>query len=162
MKYGNFVSTEHVPCSQMELDNFKNHFCNLPIVKKMMADFNLTFSNISIERDIVSINFDCPIISKRNKFKSRIVFYGITFLIFKNKGYLDKTDWNVKNVKRIDDYDNAPDFQYSVYIVASGSEIGYRCRTCCNISLKNSYDYNTVIEEITFTDSLYDLYKKLK
>ena len=38
MKYGKFVSTDHVPCSQMEMDNFKNHFCNLPIVKKMMAE----------------------------------------------------------------------------------------------------------------------------
>ena len=161
-KYGNFVGVENLVLSNKEIGNIKEHFCNLISNYPLLAKVKLVFDKLDITDMGIHINFVCPPIKKRNLQKSRITFKGITFSLYKQKGYLEEIK-EIDNRKQwIKDYDNVPEYQYACFLRCDGTETLYKCRRTDIMVLINHFDYDTDYKNFIFRESLNDLVKKLQ
>lgn len=89
-------------------------------------------------------------------------FKGITFSIRKRCGFLEiKGDFGLPlidgNGEIVKDYENAPAFQYSLSVDVKGYKIPYKCRRKEIISLKESYQYGTDMEDFDLKTIFYSL-----
>lgn len=159
-KYGNFVGKEGLNLTKEEARMFKAQvFCEL---KKVKLPFELTFKDIVItDKDpkykyaggVVELFFGFPKqLEFRNIRGSRIVTYGVSFYLFKSKGYL-KEDNGVENEDVTE--------QYTVRVSCHGKEIKYKCRNKEDISLKGSFIYGTEFSDFDLYTALNDLCMKL-
>ena len=161
-KYGNFVGVENLALSNKEIGNIKEHFCNLISDYPLLAKVKLVFDKLDITDMGIHINFVCPPIKKRNLQKNKITFEGITFSLYKQKGYLEEIK-EIDNCKQwIKDYDNAPEYQYACYLRCDGTETLYKCRHEDIMELINHFDYDIDYKNFIFRESLNDLVKKLQ
>jgi len=161
-KYGNFVGVGNLILSNEEINNIKEHFCNLISNYPLLAKIKLVFGKLDITDMGIHINFVCPPIKKRNLQKNRITFNGITFSLYKQKGYLGEIKEINNQRKWIKDYDNAPEYQYACYLRCDGTETLYKCRHKDVMVLINHLDYDTDYKNFMFRESLNDLVKKLQ
>lgn len=164
-KFGNFVGKENIPFTEEEKKAFTDWFTNLIVKHEDNNKVGFKFENTCQTPDSFAVSFmvDKPI-TKRDCKKNRIIdFKGITFRIYKAKGYLDITDWNkwTINDKVIHDYDNAPEYQYSVYLICHGNIIEYRCKNLYSWELKERFQYDTEIESFTFQTAIRQLFNSL-
>ena len=151
-KYGKFVGVENLALSNKEIGNIKEHFCNLISNYPLLAKVKLVFDKLDLTDMGIHINFVCPPIKKRNLQNNSITFKGITFSLYKQKGYLEE----------IKDYDNVPEYQYACYLRCDGTETLYKCRRKDIMDLINHFDYDTDYKNFIFRESLNNLVKKLQ
>ena len=161
-KYGNFVGVENLILSNEEINNIKEHFCDLINNYRLFADIKLTFDKLDITDMGIHINFVCLPIKKRNLQKNRITFNGITFSLYKQKGYLEEIKEINNHRQYIKDYDNVPEYQYACYLRCDGTETLYKCRRKDVMDLINHFDYDTDYKNFMFRESLNDLIRKLQ
>lgn len=166
-KYDKFVREGSIPFTEQEKELFIKHFSKLIVEHKDNDKVGFKHTNKIIDSKgsfNVHFSIDEPI-TKRDGKKNRIIdFKGIDFMVFKEKGYLDKTDWVNYNreTEIIKDYENAPEFQYAAYIFCYGYIIPFKCRTKWTVTLKESFQYDTEIESLTFNEAIEQLFNYLK
>lgn len=164
MKYGKFVGKKYLPFTQREIDYFVCYFKNL--IKKYDDSLKLRVEETEWS---LTISFQCP--EKRvfrNSLKSRVIFKGIGFQIYKQKGYLDNWDWcNNKLIdpsKARENYQDAPRWQYSSRMLVFGSEIPYRCRNkfmpICN-GVKPNFLYGTEFDDLDYNGIVKSLFQNV-
>lgn len=161
-KYGNFVGKEDVLITEQEKKQFTDLFTQLIVGNKRNEKVGFNFEKAEERKGSFAVSFmvDEPI-NKRDCNKNRIInFKGITFIVRKHKGYLDVTDWS-KDKEIVKDYENAPAFQYAVYIFCYGHIIRYKCRNICGMQLKEHFQYDTEIESFTFKTAIRELFNSL-
>lgn len=153
-----FVSEKQIELTQQEKDYFYKYFFalihkyNIPLAFDKVHNKNNTYTFIFIPTTEIN---------GRNINKDRVIdFSGVFFSVRKNIGYLDVTDWN-KETTKIKDFDNAPQFQYSVQIVPCGYIKPYKKQKPQGIFVKDSYQYGTDFNDINLDNAVYELYKKL-
>lgn len=97
-----------------------------------------------------------------------MIFKGIGFQIYKQKGYLDNWDWcNNKLIdpsKARENYQDAPRWQYSSRMLVFGSEIPYRCRnkfmSICN-GVKPNFLYGTEFDDLDYNGIVKSLFQNV-
>lgn len=157
-KYGNFVGQKDLVLTEEEKQMFLDFFKEKLFIRYDEYGFEKIFTEISVSEDCFTTFTDFNIydfnfmvekpLNGRNHNGDRVFdFKGITFSIRKEIGYLELRDENEKIVK---DYENAPTFQYSLSVRANGYKIPYKCRNKEVISLKDSFQYDTDIENFDF------------
>lgn len=159
MKIGNFVSEKQIELTQQEKDIFYKYFISLIHKYNIPLMFNRV---IKTETNSYYFEFQATKeIKGRNRLKDRIeLFTGVSFVVQKNVGFLDVTDWK-KDTKCVKDYDNAPPFQYSVNLIPCGYIKPYKKQKPRSMFVKDHYKYGTEFTDINLDNAIYDLYKIL-
>lgn len=161
-KFGNFVGKEDVLLTEKEEKAFTDLFTKLIVEHENNNKVGFKYENTCQIPDSFSVSFmvDEPI-NKRDCKKNRIIdFKGITFIVRKRKGYLDITDWS-KDKEIVKDYENAPAFQYAVYLTCHGNFAKYKGKNVHYWQLKESFQYDTEIESFTFQTAIRELFNSL-
>lgn len=161
-KFGNFVGKEDVLFTEQEKKAFTDWFTQLIVEHEDNKKVGFKYENTEQTPGSFAISFmvDEPI-TKRDCKRNRIInFKGISFIIRKHKGYLDITDWS-KDKEIVKDYKNAPEFQYSVYLICHGNIIEYKCRNSYSWQLKECFQYDTEIESFNFQTAIRQLFNAL-
>lgn len=163
MKYGKFVCTKELPFTQREIDHFVVYFKNL--IKKYDDSLEL---KVYESESSLTINFRSEKKAFRNKVGSRIVFEGIVFQLFKERGYLDNWDWGNNTLidpnKERENYQDAPKYQYSCRMFVYGTEIPYRRRTkynCIFGCVMPNYLYGTEFNDLDYSEIVESLFQKV-
>jgi hypothetical protein len=166
-KYGNFVAQRDLALTEEEKQMFLDFFKEKLFITYGKYGFEKIFTEISVSEDCYTTVTDFKIyhfnfmvekpLSGRNYKGDRVPdFKGITFLIRKKIGYLEvKGEYGLplrdENGKIVKDYENAPTFQYSLSVDVNGHKIPYKCRNKELICLKDSFQYDTDIENFDFS-----------
>lgn len=158
-KFGNFVHTEYLNISEKETEMFKA-FITEKVMNKLEAfrdDLKLSMevdtNSYALSHTDIIIKFDKPLNGRSTKKERIFNLKDITFMIYKNKGYLEKRE----NGEYKKDYDNAPIFQYSLLVSINGMKIHYKCRTKTGINCAEAYQYGTELSDFNMDNILYDL-----
>lgn len=160
-KFGKFVGTKSVKFTKTEIDEFVKRLSVL--VTRYDKDVKISYS-YNEKYDRLMVSFKSEPKALRNLYGSRIEFYGLAFLLFKNKGYIENFDWCKKEIidktKPQRDFESAPPFQYSAHLCVDGFETPYRHRTKKDISPKKSFQYGTEYDDIDFSESIKELFER--
>lgn len=162
-KYSKFVGVENLVINNEEINAIKEHFCKLVNSFWIFPKIGLTFDRVETSGAVLYVIFTCPTIKKRNGLGDRITFEGLHFVVRKQTGYLDKTDWHNPTTGFNMDYDNAPEYQYQCNLHCDGKVIPYKHRNTTGIYLGDSFfDYDTDYNNFTFCKALNQLKRKLE
>lgn len=161
MKYGKFVPETKLAMSQAEIEAFEGIFKSLVNLHKGLQYMGC--ENNAYGTGSVTFKFSIPNahLEGRDIDGNRFTFKGLSFLCYKSKGYLDKTNWLSGAREIVKDYDNAPEYQYEVYMVCHGTTIPYRGRRSQPLEVAGHFDYDTEIHNFTFEKGLKTLFKNI-
>lgn len=161
-KFGNFVGKKDLELTNEEKEMFMNFFkmklfnyhnCNF---EKVLTIQNVEEKCYTTFTDFKSYHFifkPKESLNGRNIKKNRVIdFSGISFIVRKESGFLE-----IKNEENI----NAPEFQYTLSICIQGKQIRYKHRNIESISLKDSFQFGTELNDFDFSATFYDLYRTL-
>ena len=163
MKYGKFVGTEYLNFTDTEVKLFKEYLSGIVSKYDTEMECSVEFCDKNLKH--LTIRFSKKSTEYRNWFKSRVSFSGISFVIYKEKGYLDNWDWVGEKLwvasapKK--DFENAPTFQYSISILYKGYLIPYRHRAKQTLSTMGMFDYGTKIMDLDVEKPLKELYTEI-
>lgn len=160
MKFGKLVATNGLAISNDEIEMWK-HFIqdsfekNGVNIEHKYTEYSKSEEKYKHARDHVIFTFKVDNISSetRDCHKNRIFGLSeITFMLYKETGYLDETDWAKSRIEYKHNYDDAPQFQWTLSIMVNGKMIEYRCRTTTGINLPHCYQYGTELSDFDFSD----------
>lgn len=173
-KYGNFVGQKDLVLTEEEKQMFLDFFKERLFDTYGKYEFKKVFTDMNVSEDCFTTFTDFKIyyfnfmvekpLNGRNRRGDRVSdFKGITFSIRKRCGFLEiKGDFGLPlidgNGEIVKDYENAPAFQYSLSVDVKGYKIPYKCRRKEIISLKESYQYGTDMEDFDLKTIFYSLY----
>lgn len=160
MKFGKLVATNGLAISNDEIemwrhfiqDSFEKFGINIEHTHTDYVEHNVKYPYTS---DHVNFTFKVNGIPSetRDCDKNRIFNLSeIAFMLHKETGYLDETDWTKSMVEYKHNYDDAPQFQWTLSIMVNGKMIEYRCRTTTGINLPHCYQYGTELFDFDFSD----------
>lgn len=162
-KFGNFVGKKDLELTNEEKEMFMNFFkmklfnynnCNLEKVLTIQNVEEKCYTTFTDFKSYYFIFKPKESLNGRNIKKNRVIdFSGISFIIRKESGFLE--------VKNEEENTNAPEFQYTLSIRIQGKQIRYKHRNIESISLKNSFQFGTELNNFDFSDTFYDLYRTL-
>ena len=162
-KFGNFVGKKDLELTNEEKEMFMNFFkmklfnyhnCNLEKVLTIQNVEEKCYTTFTHFKSYYFIFKPKESLNGRNIKKNRVIdFSGISFIIRKESGFLE--------VKNEEENTNAPEFQYTLSIRIQGKQIRYKHRNIESISLKNSFQFGTELNDFDFSDTFYDLYRTL-
>lgn len=162
-KFGNFVGKKDLELTNEEKEMFMNFFkmklfnynnCNLEKVLTIQNVEEKCYTTFTDFKSYYFIFKPKESLNGRNIKKNRVIdFSGISFIIRKESGFL--------KVKNEEENTNAPEFQYTLSIRIQGKQIRYKHRNIESISLKNSFQFGTELNDFDFSDTFYDLYRTL-
>lgn len=162
MKYGKFVSKENLVITDIEVDKFVNYFRTI-INKYAQESYSVSVTKNNNKSIVIGFKIAEPK-SFRNVYGARVKNYkGVSFLLYKEKGYLENWDWykmeKIDPTKEREDYVSAPEFQYSCNFCIMGTEIPYKCRTESAIVPKHGriFQFGTELTDLDFNEAVRDI-----
>lgn len=176
-KYGNFVGQKDLALTEEEKQMFLNFFKEKLFIRYEKYGFEKIFTDINVSEDCFTTFTDFKTyyfnfmtekpLNGRNYNGDRVFdFKGITFSIRKQNGFLeikgkDGLALRDENGELIKDYEHAPKFQYTLSVRVNGLKIPYKCRNKVIISLLDSFQYDTNIEDFYLSSICYGLYRNI-
>lgn len=162
-KFGNFVGKKDLELTNEEKEMFMNFF-----KEKLFNYNNCNFEKILINQEVKEECYTTftdfksyyfifkpkESLNGRNIRGNRVIdFSGISFIVRKESGFLE--------IKNEEENINAPEFQYTLSICIQGKQIRYKHRNIESISLKDSFQFGTELNDFDFSATFYDLYRTL-
>lgn len=175
-KYGNFVGQKDLALTEEEKQMFLNFFKKTLFIRYDEYGFEKIFTDINVSEDCFTTFTDFKIynfnfmtekpLNGRNYNGDRVFdLKGITFSIRKQNGFLEIKENHLplrdENGELVKDYEHAPKFQYSLSVKINGVKIPYKRRNKVIISLLDSFQYDTNIEDFNLSSICYGLYRNI-
>lgn len=158
MKFREFVPEKDLQISNDEIDMWK-HFIKdsfgkdgitIECKNTMYVKHNKSYAYKANHVDFTFIVDGIPSES-RDSNKNRILGLSeIVFMLYKNSGYFDVTDYTKCQIEYKRNYDDAPEFQWSLRILTNGKMIPYKCRKKIKIYFANYCQYGTELSDFDF------------
>lgn len=154
MGFPNMVATSYKDFTKEEVKALEDNFTKL--IKEYTKEDFVILSCIDIsfyqnnQKLIINVSF--PVVKdKRNINQDRIVnFSKINFIIRKEEGYLEDSDFHYKKTDR-----------YSSYIQTNGLIIPYKCRRPRQFKLEGDFQYGTQLNDLDYHKALNSLFNNI-